>query len=279
MPQQKNILKNAELDEVHNFWNRESCGEVYAVGDDVIQRYEEQRRSRYLLEPYLLEFARFHEAKNRDVLEIGVGMGADHQSFAENSPRSLTGIDLTERAIQHVRNRFSAFNLKSDLRVANAECLPFENNSFDVVYSWGVIHHSPNTAIAATEILRVLKKGGSARVMIYHKYSLVGFMLWVRYALLKGQLNAGLDEIYSKYLESPGTKAFTVSDAKMLFKGAEHINARAILSFGDLLEGSVGQRHQSSLLAIAKVFWPRRIIRTLLKKKNFGLCLLIEITK
>jgi ubiquinone/menaquinone biosynthesis C-methylase UbiE len=116
-----------------------------------------------------------------DVLEVGVGMGADHLEWARHMPRSLSGIDLTERAIAHTATRLALYGLRSDLRVADAEKLPFRDASFDLVYSWGVLHHSPDTPRAVREVLRVLRPGGLARVMIYHAHSMVGYMLWLRY--------------------------------------------------------------------------------------------------
>ena len=95
-------------------------------------------------------------------------MGADHLEWARSSPRSLTGIDLTDRAIQFTQERLGFYSLYSDLRVADAENLPFSDNSFDIVYSYGVLHHSPDTAQAIREVHRVLRPGGSARIMIYH---------------------------------------------------------------------------------------------------------------
>ena len=63
----------------------------------------------------------------------------------------MTGIDLTERAVEHVRRRFEVFGLQSDLRVADAESLPFGDGAFDLVYSWGVLHHTPDTPRAIQE--------------------------------------------------------------------------------------------------------------------------------
>ena len=73
--------------------------------------------------------------------------------------------------------------LSSKLNIGNAEILSFEDESFDFVYSWGVLHHSPNTRKCFDEIYRVLRPGGKAKIMIYHKYSCVGLMLWLRYGL------------------------------------------------------------------------------------------------
>ncbi len=94
--------------------------------------------------------------------------------------------------------------------MGDAEALAFPDEHFDIVYSWGVLHHSPNTHLAINEVKRVLRVGGVAKIMVYHTWSFVGYMLWVRYALLRGRPWLGVSYIYSHYLESPGTKAYTM---------------------------------------------------------------------
>jgi SAM-dependent methyltransferase len=262
---------------VQDFWERSSCGEVHAVGTCEEAKYEVQSRARYDLEPYLVPFARFHDGAGKDVLEIGVGMGADHVQWALTKPRSLTGLDLTDRAIEHVRRRFAICGLSSNLVRGDAEDLPFHDSSFDLVYSWGVIHHTPNTPKAVHEIHRVLRPGGTARIMIYHTYSLVGYMLWCRYGLFVGRPFQGLKDIYHHHLESPGTKAYSVQEARSLFAGFSNVDVRVQLSFGDLLQGEVGQRHKSFMLAVAKRLLPRFLLRRLFGQH--GLYLFVEALK
>lgn len=269
----------AELkQEVAEFWDRASCGEVYGGGAlSQREQYENQARARYQLEPYIASFARFSDARGRDVLEIGVGMGADHAEIAKAEPRSLHGIDLTPRAIEHTRARLEILGLDSSLQVGDAEHLPFEANSFDMVYSWGVLHHSPDTPQAVREVHRVLRPGGRARIMIYQTRSLVGYMLWLRYALLRGRPGRSLADIYANHLESPGTKAYSVEEAREMFSAFASVEMTTQLSFGDLLLGEVGQRHRGALLSAARALWPRPLIRSLLG--GYGLYLLIEVRK
>ena len=163
------------------------------------------------------------------------------------------------------------------MQTADAENLPFTNNSFDIVYSWGVLHHSPNTPKAIEEVWRVLRPGGSARVMIYHTHSMVGYMLWTRYALLAGRPGRTLADIYAQHLESPGTKAYTVDQARKLFARFAKVEIETVLTHGDLLTSAAGQRHRGPLLAIAKAVWPRWLIRTFLP--SHGLFLLARATK
>jgi len=167
--------------------------------------------------------------------------------------------------------------IKSNLSVADAENLPFAENSFDIVYSYGVLHHTPSTADAIQEVKRVLRPGGKARIMIYHKYSFVGYMLWFRYALLAGHPMRDFNYIYYSFLESPGTKAYTVKEALMMFQGFSSLKVWTKLSIGDLIKGSVGQRHEGIALSVAKMIWPRWLIKRFFK--HHGLLLMIEAVK
>jgi SAM-dependent methyltransferase len=261
---------------VRDFWDDASCGERLLLETSDKAGYLAQMHQRYSLESFIEGFARFDDARDLDVLEIGVGLGADHQRFAVAGAR-LSGIDLTERAVQHTRRRFAMFGLESDIQIADAEALPFKDGSFDWVYSWGVLHHSPDTAKAISEVWRVLRPGGAAKVMIYHSRSMVGLMLWLRYGLLRLRPFMPLREIYSKYLESPGTKAYTVAEARELFSAFRQVRVRTALTHGDLLSSGAGQRHQGPLLSIARVVWPRWFIRRFLPK--CGLFMLIEAEK
>lgn len=259
---------------VRLFWEAASCGEdAYAIGQDDQSRLKAHADARYSIEPYIFDFARFSEVRDKSVLEIGVGMGADHEQLARNNPARLCGIDLTKRAIEYTSKRLALSGLQSELQIADAEKLPFPDNVFDIVYSWGVLHHSPSPQRAFQEIARVLKPGGIARIMIYHKNSITGFLLWARYGL-KNRLS--LAETYSLYLESPGTKAYSIKEAGELCRRANlgNIEIKIQLCSGDLLEGAAGQQHQGRLLNFAKAVWPRGLIRTF--APNFGLFMLIE---
>jgi len=261
---------------VQEFWQRASCGEdLYLAGlseDD----YRAHARHRYTLEPYIERFAEFGQTRGKRVLEIGVGLGADHQRFAE-AGAVLTGIDLTPRAVEHARRRLGLFGLQSSLSTGDGEALPFASESFEVVYSWGVLHHSPDTPLAIREVHRVLVPGGEARIMVYHTWSLVGYMLWLRYGLGRLRPWTSLREIYATYLESPGTKAYTEAEARELFAAFSQVEIETVLTHGDLLESAAGQRHRGMILRLARLLWPRPILRRLFR--GHGLFMLIKATK
>lgn len=260
-------------DFVRSFWEEASCGEKLYLQGPAKEDFLRQAETRYRLEPFIPNFAQFEKYRGKKVLEIGVGLGADHQRFAE-AGADLDGIDLTQRAIDNVRQRFHITGLNSNLKVGDAENLDFKDGTFDLVYSWGVIHHSPDTLKCAKEIMRVLKPCGEFKVMVYHKYSFVGYMLWLRYALLKLRPFTTLGQIYDQYLESPGTKAYTIEEARKLFPEAIDIHLMTVLTHGDLLTSEAGQRHMGLVLSAARVIWPRFLIRRFFK--DHGLFLMIK---
>jgi len=267
---------STEKDAVRDFWDEASCGEkLYLEGADP-EGFRKQAAARYALEPYIVPFADFSSTRGKRVLEIGVGLGADHQRFAE-AGAALSGLDLTPRAVDFTRRRLAAFGLSSDLQVGDAEQLPFEDETFDRVYSWGVIHHSPDTPAAVREIFRVLRPGGRATVMVYHTHSLVGLMLWLRYALGRGRPFTSLRTIYARYLESPGTKAYSISEGAALFGQFTEVRVHTQLTHGDLLTSQAGQRHGGLVIQIMRVVWPRWFFRRFCKQS--GLFMLIHATK
>jgi SAM-dependent methyltransferase len=171
-PAPKVIDSNSDLKErVRAFWQAHPCGTKFsdaAMGTP--EFFERVEAHRYTKEWHIPEAADFTGARELRVLEIGCGMGTDGAQFAQAGAH-YTGIDLTEAAIELARKRFELSGLEGEFRVADAENLDFADNSFDRVYSHGVLHHTPDTARAVAEIHRVLKPGGRAIVMLYHRGS------------------------------------------------------------------------------------------------------------
>ena len=102
---------------VHDFWSAASCGEELYLPDSSKEAFARHSETRYALEPEILQLAEFDAWRGKQVLEIGVGLGADHQKFAEHGA-VLHGVDLTERAIRSTERRFQLFGLTSPLQVA-----------------------------------------------------------------------------------------------------------------------------------------------------------------
>lgn len=169
-PSQK--LADEELKErVRAFWQAHPCGTKFSDAEIGTREFFERIEAhRYQKEWHIPGAADFSGAQGLRVLEIGCGIGTDGAQFAR-AGADYTGVDLTEAAVGLARKRFEVSGLKGEFRVADAERLDFPDESFDVVYSHGVIHHTPDIEAAVGEIRRVLKTGGRAVVMLYHRDS------------------------------------------------------------------------------------------------------------
>jgi SAM-dependent methyltransferase len=163
---------NANLKEkVRAFWQANPCGTKFGDANPGTRPfYELVEKHRYTKEWHIPGAADFASARGLKVLEIGCGVGTDGAQFAK-AGADYTGIDLTEAAVELARKRFEIFSLPGKFQTADAEDLEFENESFDLVYSHGVLHHTPDTQGAVREIHRVLRPGGRAIVMLYHRDS------------------------------------------------------------------------------------------------------------
>jgi SAM-dependent methyltransferase len=167
MAEQNDNLK----ERVRVFWQANPCGVKFAEAAPGTRHfYELVEAHRYTKEWHIPIAADFSSARGLKVLEIGCGLGTDGAQFAE-AGADYTGVDLTEAAVELACKRFELFNLAGKFQTADAENLDFADESFDLVYSHGVLHHTPDTGKAVQEIHRVLRPGGRAVVMLYHRGS------------------------------------------------------------------------------------------------------------
>jgi len=215
-------------EEVRRFWSRTPCGSWDATAPEGTREYFAQIEARrYQLEPFIHRFADFASTAGQSVLEIGVGLGTDHVQFARAGAR-LHGVDLTERGVELVARRLELEGLTSELRVADAEALPFADSSFDLVYSWGVLHHTPDTPRAIREAIRVLRPGGRLCVMVYARHAWVPYGLWLRHGPLSGRPGRSIADVLYHHMESLGTKGYTKREARRMFAGIDQLRIEKV---------------------------------------------------
>ncbi len=204
-------------EEVRRYWDRRACGTEHGKSEKFSREYfDEIEEKRYSIEKEIFSFAEFTRFHGKRVLEVGVGAGSDFTQWVRAGAEAY-GVDLTQEAVDHVKHRLAVYGLEAaDFKVSDAENLPFEDNFFDLVYSWGVIHHTPDTEKAFSEIVRVTKPGGRIKLMLYNRRSLWAFWLWAQHALLKGRPFQSFGKVIYYHMESLGTKAYTRKEVRAM---------------------------------------------------------------
>jgi ubiquinone/menaquinone biosynthesis C-methylase UbiE len=226
-------------DRVRQYWDNEPCGtNITEAGKYSKAYFEEIENYRYSLEPQIFAFAQFTRYHAKRILEVGVGAGTDFLQWIRAGAIAY-GIDLTPEGIEHVKKRLNLYGLNAkELKVADAEDIPYPDDYFDLVYSWGVIHHSPNTTKALEEIIRVTRPGGNCKIMVYNRHSLWAFFLWTQKALLKGRPWKSLSWCLHHFQESPGTKGYTrkeITDILIKYP-INQVKINTHLTYADKLE-------------------------------------------
>lgn len=247
-------------EQVREYWEEEVCGT--RLGDTVAD-YEALKATEYHI---TAELAEFDAWAGKRVLEIGVGGGSDFLKFVR-AGADATGIDLTRAAVEMVRERLREEGLEADVQQADGESLAFEDGTFDLVYSYGVLHHSDDPERAFREVRRVLKPGGEFRGMVYSDFSACGAMLWAVHGLLKGRPLTSQREIIYRHLESPETKSYGTEEFRGVLAGCgfevERLWKRA--GSGDLLLMPPSAKYRGGLKELAfrtaRALYPRGVVR------------------
>ena len=166
-------------------WNASPCG---ALPTDVYDRqyFEKVEADRYRQQYWQKEYFDFTSFRGGRVLEIGVGHGTDLKQFARNGA-SCYGVDITDKHLSLTKQNFAAEGFVAELKQSDATKLPFADNCFDCVYSFGVIHHIPDVKTVLAEVHRVLKPGGILQIAVYHLFSVHTLTLFLR-AIMTGAI-------------------------------------------------------------------------------------------
>jgi SAM-dependent methyltransferase len=177
--------------EIQKQWNADPCGadsgREHPPGTPAFFRAVESERYG-VYAPWMREAIGFGGFGGKKVLEIGPGLGTDHAQFAR-AGAEMYALDLTARHLDLTRRRIEIEGLTTRAVRADAEVLPFSDGAFDVVYSFGVLHHTPGTQEAIDEIHRALRPGGLAIIGLYHRNSA---FYWICTILLRGVMQGGL---------------------------------------------------------------------------------------
>lgn len=173
---------------------------------------------RYKYDSYIIPLLNSFICEGDRILEIGCGLGSDSRQIAKKGGH-VVSLDLSFNNAYLTQKGATLLGLdKSKVICADAENLPFKDGSFDATYSFGVLHHTPNTKKAIDEIYRVLKPGGKCVIMLYHK-GYAYYLLLLRYAHLfvGGKLKNNPDILTSKYDHTPLSRMYSRKEIRGLF--------------------------------------------------------------
>lgn len=160
-------------EQVKNFWDRQPCNINHSKKPfETIEYFNEVEQKKYFVEPHIPIFADFNKWKNLQVLEIGCGIGTDAINFSRAGAH-YTGIELSRASLAITKKRFEVYNLPGVLIEGDAENVDilFQNSKFDLIYSFGVLHHTPNLDLAIRSIRKLMKSTTMFKFMVYAKNS------------------------------------------------------------------------------------------------------------
>jgi SAM-dependent methyltransferase len=181
-----NIESEVSIEAVEEFWDNQPCNIFHSNKElGSVEYFNEVERRKYFVEPHIPQFAQFDNWENKDVLEIGCGIGTDGVNFARSGARYV-GVELSGESLKIAKMRFKVFGLNGELFKANVENLTKlieRKMRFDLVYSFGVLHHTPNIGLALSNIRSLC-----------HSESTFRFMVYARNSWKSAMINAGLDQ-------------------------------------------------------------------------------------
>jgi 2-polyprenyl-3-methyl-5-hydroxy-6-metoxy-1,4-benzoquinol methylase len=168
------------LEKVQQYWDTHPCNIKHSSEPIGTKTYFDQvRKRKYFVEPHIPHFAEFDLWENKKVLEIGCGIGSDTQSFAEAGAR-ITAVDISEQSLAITKKRMKIFDLNHiHFYHANAEELTkvLFIGMYDLIYSFGVLHHTPHPRKAFREIIKFMGPHTVFKLMVYNKFSWK--VLWI----------------------------------------------------------------------------------------------------
>ncbi len=169
-------------------WTSRPCGALDGLDELSLAYFEAVEHNRYEdYAPWMREFVNFSAFAGKKVLEVGVGQGTDLVQFAKGGA-DVSGIDITQRHIELAERNFAVRSMHANLQCATSAAIPFESDSFDAVYSFGVLHHTDNTVRCISECHRVLKPGGEFILGLYHTFSFFHAYTVLINGIVRGEL-------------------------------------------------------------------------------------------
>jgi 2-polyprenyl-3-methyl-5-hydroxy-6-metoxy-1,4-benzoquinol methylase len=191
------------IDQVQKYWDRRPCNIRHSTKPPGTREYfDEVERRKYFVEPHIPHFAEFSRWQNKRVLEIGCGIGTDTMNFARQAA-SVTAVDLSEKSLEMARKRAEVYELVDRISFFHGSAEHLDQivppEAFDLIYSFGVIHHTPHPERILEQLRNYVRPGSTVKIMVYHRYSWK--VLWILMTYGKFQFWK-LTELVARYSEA-----------------------------------------------------------------------------
>lgn len=179
------LFEKTPLGAVQKYWNDRPCNIRHSRKEIGTREYfDEVERRKYLVEPHIPRFAEFEKWRGKKVLEIGCGIGTDTMNFARAGAQ-VTAVDLSEKSLELARLRARVFGFEDRIRFIHADAEHLAENvpaePYDLIYSFGVIHHTPHPERVIAQLPRFTKPDTTVKIMVYYRWSWKVFWILARY--------------------------------------------------------------------------------------------------
>jgi 2-polyprenyl-3-methyl-5-hydroxy-6-metoxy-1,4-benzoquinol methylase len=180
-----NTFEEVPIEQVRDYWDRRPCNIRHSTKPPGSREYfDEVEQRKYFVEPHIPAFAEFPRWQNKRVLEIGCGIGTDTMNFARQGAW-VTAVDLSEKSLEMARKRAEVFGLTDHIQFCHGSGEALDNilpaEPYDLVYSFGVIHHTPHPERVLEQIRHHVRPGSTVKIMVYHRYSWKVFWILMTY--------------------------------------------------------------------------------------------------
>lgn len=233
--------------DITNYWNKRPCNIKHSsqpIG--TVEYFNEVEVKKYFVEPHLPIFAEFDKWKGKKVLEIGCGIGTDSINFVRNGA-DLTCVELSNKSLNLCKKRFEVYGLSANFILCNAEELHkfIKNEQFDLIYSFGVIHHSPNPAEIVKQIKKLCHETTRIKIMVYSFISYKTFEAWIKYGYkFRFSFKKSIQYYAEAQLGCPVAYTYTKKELQELFSDYDILSIKKTHIFPYIIKKYIDGKYQ-----------------------------------
>jgi 2-polyprenyl-3-methyl-5-hydroxy-6-metoxy-1,4-benzoquinol methylase len=241
-----------KIEDVKNYWNRRPCNIRHSDKEKgTVEFFDEVQKRKYMVESHIPKFAEFDKWKGKKVLEIGCGIGTDSINFAREGA-DLTCLELSEESLNICKQRFKVYGLKAKFILCDAEQIEKyigENEKFDLIYSFGVIHHTPNPQKVIDSLAKYCHKETEIRIMVYSLFSYKTIEAWLKYGYkFRFNFRKSIQYFAEAQLDCPVAYTYSKNDLHKIFKNYDILETKKDHIFPFIIKDYIKKIHRKRLI-------------------------------